>query len=282
MSGGGGGSGEQHLGALNLRRIHAGEWSGAEAARATAHVAGCPECERRLALLAQEQKEFEAQVSFERFSAGVERATRVPRPAGGARGRSRTAVLSLGAAAAALALVAGGQTLFQGSRHAGEHGATTVAGANRTKGATAGPRIEVHIAPPLPRENPQRIAPVDGVERLARGERLRVGVESGRRHFCLVISIDDAGQVTPLFPEDGTSSSVQAQGGLQYLPGAFELTGAGHERLVVILTDRPVEAATLGASAGAALAAAAGDLTRMPDLDLALEGDQFHRIFLKP
>ena len=92
MSGGGDGgdSGERHVGALNLRRLCAGEWRGAELARAMAHVAGCPECERRLALLTQEQRDFEIQVSFERFSAGVERATRVPRPAGGARGRSRT------------------------------------------------------------------------------------------------------------------------------------------------------------------------------------------------
>ena len=51
----------------------------------------------------------------------------------------------------------------------------------------------------------QRTAGVDATEALARGERLRIGYQAGRPPYLLSLSIDDRGEVTPLYPERGPS-----------------------------------------------------------------------------
>ena len=134
------------------------------------------------------------------------------------------------------------------------------------------------IAPP--QNGPQRIAATETAEPLAPGERIRVGVQPGSRRFLFAISIDDKGVVTPLYPEAGTSLAVASGGAMQYLPDSLELTGRGSERLIVLLTDAPLALDVVRAAATAAWERAGGHLSRLPNL--AVGGEQFHRIFLKP
>ena len=67
---------EGHIGELELRRHRAGETLGAEGPVIEAHAAACAECKARIRALDDEQRRFEAAISFDRFAAGVERAAR--------------------------------------------------------------------------------------------------------------------------------------------------------------------------------------------------------------
>jgi hypothetical protein len=274
---------EIHLGELKLRRLLAGESLGFEHALAAAHVAGCPECAKRLEGLAEEQRAFEQRISFDRFAAGVERAARVPGPTAGshwwqrpASTRSFLTVMSVGSLAAVLALVIGVRPLFESARLRHEETAA-LERSNRTKGAgRAGVMVRVASA----ENGPQRTAGADASEPLAMGERIRVGVRPGPHHFLFAISVDDAGVVTPLYPEVGTSMPLPRGDGLQYLPDSLELIGKGRERLVVLLTDVPLELDDLRRAVAVAFQHAGGDLARLPNLPIA--GEQFHRMFVKP
>ena len=275
-----------HLPELTLRRLFAGESLGAGHDVAAAHAARCPECARRLAGLADEQRAFEARISFDRFAAGVERAARFPERAAAAprrwwarpaSTRSFMTVMGAGSIAAALALVVGARPIFQQARlrHARE---AAVEASNRTKGA--GPAsVTFRIAPPPPDEGPQRTAAAEGPEPLSMGERIRVGVQAGKHRYLFAVSIDDQAVVTPLYPESGTSMPLPG-GGMHYLPDSLELTGHGAERVVVLLSEQPLELDGIRRAVAAAFRRAGGDLAHLPNL--ALPGTQFHRTFLKP
>lgn len=296
----------QHPGELALRRLHAGESLGAEHETMVAHAQACPECQRRIADVAAEQLAFEAHVSFDRFAAGVERAAR--RPSAGdlsydvpsavssgissgipsvrrwwrrpASDRSFMVAMSAGALAAGLALYVGVRPLFEngklGSASSADRGE---AARNRLKGGEAG-TVVMRIAG---RDGGQRLASANTPEALAPGERVRIGVRTGERRFLFAVAVDDRGEVTPLYPDDGSSSlllPVAADRSLQYLPDSFELTGAGRERVVVVLTDVPVDLELVRRAVAAAFTQAGGDVARLPLL--AVPGDQVHQVFLKP
>lgn len=273
-----------HIGELGLRRLLAGESLGPGHEADAAHVAACPDCRRRLAGLEQEHRDFAERISFDRFAAGVERAARVPGPlpvatAGSRRWWGRPAstrsfltVMSVGALAAGFALFVGARPLFEAARQRSD-----VTGSNRTKG-DARASLVVRIAPGSGAA--QRSAAETSAEKLASGDRLRLGVQPGSHGFLFAVSIDDRGVVTPLYPEVGTSLPLPRGGRLQYLPDALELTGQGGERLIVILTDEPVDLESIRTAAQAAFAAAGKSLDRMSRL--ALPGEQFHRLFIKP
>jgi hypothetical protein len=119
---------------------------------------------------------------------------------------------------------------------------------------------------------------------LSPGERIRIGYQIGGHEFVLALSIDDQGEVTPLYPETGRSLRVSRvkgpNGSTHYLPDSVEFTGKGSERLIVILSDQPVEVEAAKQAAHAAFQRALSDLTRLPALDLP--GEQFQRTFVKP
>src|SRR6187549_1551628 len=101
-----------HFDELKLRRFVAGELQGEDRDAVTAHLAGCTACARRIEGVREEQSDFEQQISFDRFAAGVERAARVPAPAPVSRWWGRPAntrsflgVFGLGAVAFTAALV---------------------------------------------------------------------------------------------------------------------------------------------------------------------------------
>jgi len=252
-----------HIAELTLRRRRAGEALGADAPAIEEHATSCADCRARIRALDDEQRRFEDDISFDRFSAGVERAARSARPARRAV-RARVWMSSMaGIAAAAAALL-----VFVTAPD--KPGPTT-----RSKGGSG---IIVRVAG----TDGQRTAGVDATEALARGERLRIGYQSGGHKYLLSLSIDDRGEVTPLYPERGPSLQVPdgSQTATRFLPDSLELTGKGTERIVVVLSDDPIDVEVARRAARAAYQRGGGDVTRLPKLDLP--GEQFVRTFAKP
>jgi len=253
-------AGETHIGELALRRLRADE---ALTSDEEAHAATCPECRARGRAFDDEQRRFEQEISFDRFAAGVERAAR------GDRSRKRPSILGawmvapvLAAAAAVVLVVAI---------------APQDVARNRTKG---GAGITVRVAPAA--GGTQRTAAVSAPEALAPGERVRIGYQPGAHRYLLALSIDDRGAVTPIYPESGRSVPADRSpgSGVRYLPDALELTGAGRERIIVVLSDEPLDVEAARAAARQAYDRAGGDLLRLAPL--ALPGEQFQRTFVKP
>jgi hypothetical protein len=262
-----------HLGELALRRRRAGETldGGPALKEVEAHLAACAVCKARVRALDDEQRRFEREISFDRFAAGVERAARSTAPR--RRGPARVWLYPTLAMAAAVALVVTFAPRHDGSGRSERGAANRIA--NRIKGG-AGVTVRVAGA------TGQRTARVDAAEPLAPGERLRIGYQSGGHRYLLSLSIDQRGEVTPLYPERGASLPVADDGErtTRYLPDSLELTGAGIERIIVVLSDQPIDVEAARRSARAAYDRASGDLSRLPPL--ALPGEEFERTFAKP
>ena len=127
---------------------------------------------------------------------------------------------------------------------------------------------------------PQRVASVDAPEALRRGERVRLGYTPGTHRYVAALSVDVWGEVTPLYPESGDSLVVEPGAGTHWLPESVEFTGAGAERVVLVLTDAPVSMEALSDAARKSFAATGGDVDAMAPLDVA--GEQAQWILLKP
>jgi Domain of unknown function (DUF4384) len=261
---------EKHIGELALRRFRAGEAfapDDVEHADVASHAAACGDCRARLKALDDEQRRFEGEISFDRFAAGVARAARsVPERRRKAAFEAR--VLRFFVPVVAVAAVV---ALFVGP--AGD----PRGGHNSLKGGGAGITVRVAAG-----EGPQRTADELAPEALAAGERVRIGYQPGAHRYLLSVSIDERGQVTPLYPETGRSVSIgKAVGqGPRYLPDSIEFTDAGTERLFVILSDAPIDVDAARRAARASFDKAKGDILHMPALDLP--GEQFQRTFIKP
>jgi hypothetical protein len=253
---------QNHVGELALRRFRAGE-----AFPEVEHIGACVDCRARVKSLDDEQRRFEQEISFDRFAAGVERASRAaetPRQAP-ARAPSWRFVVPTLAVAAGVALF-----VVVPRRDAGPY--------HGIKGGAAAITVRVSAGD----TGPQRSAADGAPEALAPGERVRIGYQAGAHRFLLSLSIDQRGQVTPLYPESGRSVPVgKAVGtGPRYLPDSIEFTDAGTERLFVILSDQPIDVDAARRAARASFDRAKGDILRMAPLELP--GEQFQRTFLKP
>lgn len=249
-----------HLREIQLRRLLAGE----KLDDAAAHLAACAECRARTKELEGEQAKFEAAIPFERFAAGVERATRQPRatPA-----PSRGPVRILMAIAASVLLLAGVPLLMR---------AEQAGSGNRLKG---GSDVEVVVAGAA--NGPQRMGSHDPLapEALAPGERVRIGYRAGGYRYLAAVTIDDKGEVSALYPERGPSLRIRTEGATEYMP-ALEFTGQGLERVVVVMTEEPLNVEEVKKAAKLRYDEARGNLSQLGTLDLP--GEQFHRTFLKP
>jgi hypothetical protein len=262
---------EGHIGELELRRRRAGETLGAEGPVIEAHAASCAECKARIRALDDEQRRFEAAISFDRFAAGVERAARGTPAVARRRAPMRSwMVVPTLAMAAAVAVV----VTFRGPLH----GPGTQVHPPGYDGLKGGAGMLVRVAGAAG----QRTARVDDAEPLSAGERLRIGYQTGGHRYLLSLSIDEHGEVTPLYPEQGTSLTVPAgvSSATHFLPDSLELTGTGLERIIVLLSDQPVDMTVARRAARAAYDRAGGDLGHLPRLDLP--GEQFTRTFAKP
>jgi hypothetical protein len=256
-------AGMTHVGMMKLRQLRAGELPGAEAQAVRAHADGCDDCRGKLKELEDEQARFQAAVSFDRFAAGVERAAR-PQPAVERARRWMAPALAL--AASLVLVVAAGRALSNGE---------DPRGGNRVKG---GAEVELKIAGPGGAS--QRDAPERAPALLSPGERVRIGYRAVEHRYVTVVSVDELGQVTPVYPERGQSLPASGGNAMVYLPESLEFTGSGAEKLIVILSDEPLEVDRVVAAAGAAYTSAQGDLSRLGPL--AVPGEQFARMVQKP
>jgi hypothetical protein len=198
-------------------------------------------------------------------------------------------VMSAGSLASVLALVVGVRPLFESARLRHLHTAALDRAEELSRSRGTLPRAEITVrVVTADDENQQRVVAPERPERLAVGERIRVGVQPGTHRFLFAISIDERGTVTPLYPEVGISMPLPRGGGMQYLPDTLELTGKGTERLVVLLTDEPLEIdgvrhAVALAFAKVGVVGVGGNLSQLFALPtLAPGGEQFHRVFIIP
>jgi hypothetical protein len=239
-----------HPGELRLRRHRIGELAGVEAQTVDEHLADCADCRTRLDALADEQRAFAAQIPFDRFAGGVERAARVPR----ARPVSRRSLIAgsgvaLAAAAALLLVIRPG-------------GGGDPAGGNRIKGGGAFEgRLQIALA-----DGGQRALDPGGHARLQPGDKLRLGYRAPDAGHLVVVSVDDAGAVSVVYPDQGDTLPVAAARDFQFLPGAITLTGTGRERIYMITGAQAFGVEAVVREVGAAHSRAGGDLGAMGKL----------------
>jgi len=243
-----------------LHRLHAGEsdFPGAEAARL--HAAGCAECRERLSGHARAQAQLEAQLSFERFSAGVERAA--------ARQRVPSKPVRRFAPLMAMAAVA-----LLGITFAPRLGSEV--SLNRLKGS--GDAVELRIGGA---GGAQRVALPGEPEQLAPGERVRLGYGPGDGGYLLAVSVDESGVVSALYPEAGESLRAEPGEAMQYLPDSLEFTGGGLERVILVRSERPLSVDAVRAAAARAFSAAGRDVAAMEPLEVS--GEQVQWLLVKP
>lgn len=247
-----------HVGELRLRRFRLGELVGADREEITRHTSDCGPCRARLKTLEEEQRQFEREISFERFAGGVERARRVPRVM---PRRAWTLGITGLAAAAALMLVLRPRSEI------------------RIKGSTeATARIGKLDAGEL------RAAAAGSLEALQPGELVRLGYRAGQASHLVVVSIDDAGTVTPIYPESGKALAVEARTDIRYLPTSIDFTGHGRERLFLLLSEKPLSVGEVEKAARAAHQSARGDLGALSSVKVEGHGrvEQFTWLFQKP
>ena len=235
----------KHPGELTLRRFLAEESIDAST---TEHLRACAQCAARLGKLKDEKDAFEAEVPFERFAAGVEKAARLQQK----RPPSSRVVVLMALAACFVAFFAG-KAVFDEAAAEG----------NRLKG---GPGVDFVI------HGPAGQRPAAELEQLSKGERVRIGV-SGKKHV-LALSIDDAGEVSTVYAE---TLAGEAQ---TWLPDSIEFTGNGREYVVVLLSDAPLSADALRTQLREHFKAAEGDVTKLGALEV--NAVQVHRTFKKP
>jgi anti-sigma factor RsiW len=215
-----------HVGELRLRRFRLGELPEGERETIARHTGDCGACRTRLATLDDEQRAFEREITFPRFAGGVERAARVPRASAPPRRYWLAGAVGLAtAAAAAFVLLPRGNLPER----------------NRLKGNAATASVRIAAADGSQQRSVTPGTAV-GAVRLAAGERLRLGYRVPQARHLVALSIDDRGEVTPLYPERGTSLAVRPQPGPDayvYLPDSIELYGAGRERLYLFVGEQP-------------------------------------------
>jgi hypothetical protein len=242
---------------LLIRRLHAGELSGDEIARTKSHVASCRRCAETLAELERETAALPKEIPFDRFAARTLEKAHPP-----LRRRIPWAGMSMALAASlAIVVVAGPvrHALFGSDSHRNAH-----------KG---GGFVELYVGG---NGVPPRLA--GDREALAPGERVRVGYEVADHKYVAVVSVDESGQVTPLYPESGKSLRAETTPGMHVLPDSVEFTGAGYERVITLFSDQPLTVESISGAAKKAFEKA-GSVEGMGPLDIP--GEQTSKLVRK-
>ncbi|MBS2030881.1 MAG: DUF4384 domain-containing protein [Deltaproteobacteria bacterium] len=242
-----------------LRRMMAGELSAAESASLKQHLEGCSACQAVMRELQAEDAEVRKAVPLAQLQEKL-LAKSEPAPSNVVPLRR----LSKIAPVVALALAAGLAALILAPR-------TAVQTAERTKGGLG---LDVFVGGV---GEPRR---VDARElALAPGERVQLKVHGEGRRYVAVVSVDDAGSVTPIY--FAGEQSLPLEGREMMLPQSIDFTGRGHERLIVLLSDEPLLRTNVEQAARAAFASAGG-LAEMKPLTLDGHVDELDRTVLKP
>jgi hypothetical protein len=249
-----------HLGELALRRFRVGELTPEKSAEVEQHVSSCNLCRTKLRGLADEQRSFEREIPFERFAGGVERARRVPRQA--ARHAWSFGLAGFLAAAAVAVFFIRAPT--------------------HTRNIIKGASVEATIRIASDGGASQRVAPPGSHEVLDRGDRIRLGYKTGDARFLAAVSVDEQGDVTPLYPEAGPALAVAPTQETVYLPDSIEFTGSGRERVFLFLARNPFDALTAKQAVAAGFQASKGDLDTLPSPAFSGGQDVFSWLFKKP
>jgi hypothetical protein len=123
-----------------------------------------------------------------------------------------------------------------------------------------------------------------GMTTLEPGERIRLGYSTAAPAYLAAVSVDEAGEISALYPEGGGSLLVEPTQHLTFLPDSLELTGAGRERVFLFLAEQPLDAAAAKKVVGQAYAQAKGDLgaLALPVVEGRSDVRPFSWLFHKP
>jgi hypothetical protein len=234
-----------------LQRWRAGELPEAKRARVQDHVDGCSTCRARLVEMTAHDAHARSVLPFERLADGVARRSLNRQP----RAVWRPVVgVALAAGLAALVVP----------------GLVRPPSGNGIKGGGSDLRLYVGGV-----DEARRVL---GEPVLQPSERIRLGYAAGDHRYLAVLSIDEQGQVTPLYPAAGASRPIGRREE-QLLPDSIAFDGRGRERLMAVFSDAPLAVEELVAAAQARFASA-GALSKMPPLGLGAE--EIDRTVLKP
>ena len=233
------GGADAHPGELQLRRFRAGEFAPAQRQQIEQHtapvVAAAPAWLPSTTSNAPSNAPSPSNVSPAGSSA---------RPARRRRDRARCwrrpwvmPAFSL-AAAAAVVLVLRSPAVERpdGAGHIDSAGHSHGFGFNQRKGATVAATLRIASADGrTQRTLPE--GPASAHAQLAPGEQLRLGYDTDQPRHLIALSLDDQGVITPLYPETGVSLPIAPAAGTTYLPDSIQLTGAGQERIFLMIAD---------------------------------------------
>ena len=104
----------------------------------------------------------------------------------------------------------------------------------------------------------------------------------GLTGLLAAVSIDELGEVTPLYPEAGPALSAAPTQETTYLPDSIEFTGAGRERVFLFLARNPFDSQAAKQAVLAGYAASKGDLDALPSPAFTGGQDVFSWSFRKP
>ena len=246
----------------DLRRLHYGELDGPEQDRIRAALQQEPKLADRLTNLRREEAAFRARADIAAASAEIlarlEAPPRQPRWAAFWR--------PILAAATSVALLAGLAVVLM--PRPDDHRNT------RTKGGGGGPSLEMYVKDAA------------GVHVGRNGIRLREGDQIqfryhafGKRHL-MVVSVDSAGIVSSLYPEQPGSSITVEPKGVHVLEGSVILDDAlGPEHIVALFSDTPLVYTDVKRAADDALSRAA-DVTALPLLELGRDDVEEERVLI--
>jgi hypothetical protein len=157
---------------------------------------------------------------------------------------------------------------------------TSPAPHNRSKGSSVEATLRVASA----QTSVQRIVPPGSQEELLPGDRVRLGYRSADARYLAAVSVDDKGDVTPLYPESGPALAVAPTRETVFLPDSLEFTGAGRERILLFLARTPFDLEATRQAVRAAHEKANGDLGALAPPVFAAGADlqTFSWLFRKP
>jgi len=251
---------QSHLGELALRRFSVGEFSSERCADVDRHISACSLCRNKLRAITDEQRDFQREIPFDRFAGGVERARRVPR----SRPRSLWSVGIAGFLAAAAVAV-----FFVG---------VPTHPRNNIKGTSVDATVRIASSS----ASLQRIAPPGSHEILERGDRIRLGYKTAEARYLAAVTVDEQGEITPLYPESGLALPLAATEETVYLPDSFELTGKGHEKIFMFLARKPFDLQAAKQAVMDGFRASGGDLDTLPNPAFTGGQQVFSWSFKKP
>ncbi len=221
---------------LMLKRYRAGELDPQTHARVTDALGASAQLRAAFKGVQDEQAVFEREIPFDRFVGGVRRAQ---------RHAQRPRNLWMFSSGAALAMAAAGLVLLARPLTT-QDAQSTARHSNRSKGDAPAIAALVHVAGA---SATARVAEPGAPVSLQPEDRVRLELRQRASvpalyHFA-VVSLDDLGEATAIYPEAGTSLTWPKGVSRYLLPDGLAFDGQGRENLFVALSLRAFTVETL-------------------------------------